>query len=436
MKTSKQLKEERALISAKIDELSKVENPTDAQVSELRDALKNEENLTNSIETALEFEKREAAKAAEVRANAGVAGGKNNSGEEKELRKFSLSKLIAGVEGSPESRSIDTGFECEVLGITKDTRSFKLSEQLLNAIMPEKRTMTAAGATAGGNFIPTEKIGFFDALFAATVLDSLGVQRLTGLSANTDLTGFTASVVSAFANGETGTQTPTDPTTAARELRPKLLYAATNISRRLLIQTNPSIDQFVMQNIMRSMAVKLEQAVINGAGSTEPTGILSSGIASVAIGANGGAPTYPKILELIQTVLTNDGANVNRMFLANPKVVAKLKQTELDSGSGAFIMGYNGLFGSQMGVIDGYNVAVTSNVPSNLSKGNTTGVCSALIFGDFANVVVGQFGQIEVIVDPYTSARTGTIEYTVNQFVDSTVLQPLALGAIADLTTT
>ena len=58
MKTSKQLKEERALISAKIDELSKVENPTDAQVSELRDALKNEENLTNSIETALEFEKR------------------------------------------------------------------------------------------------------------------------------------------------------------------------------------------------------------------------------------------------------------------------------------------------------------------------------------------------------------------------------------------
>ena len=89
-----------------------------------------------------------------------------------------------------------------------------------------------------------------------------------------------------------------------------------------------------------------------------------------------------------------------------------------------------------MGVIDGYEVGVTSNVPSDLDKGSSTGVCSALIFGDFSQVVCAQFGGIELIVDPYTNARTGTISYTVNQFLDSTVLQPGAMGAILDLTTT
>jgi HK97 family phage major capsid protein len=296
--------------------------------------------------------------------------------------------------------------------------------------------MVTSTATAGGNFIPTEKVGFFEALFAATVLNELGVQSLTGLAANTDMIGFTGSVTSAWASSEIGTQTPTDATTAARELRPKLLYAACDISRRLMIQTNDSIDRFILNNMIQSMAVEFEKAVINGAGSTEPTGLLTSVTQTIALGATGGAPTYAKLLELIQTVLSSDGRNVNRRFLTNPKVVAKLKQTELDSGSGAFVMGYNGLFQSQMGVIDGYGVSVTANVPSNLAKSTTTGGLSAIVFGDFSQVVTGQFGGVELIVDPYTKARTGQISLTMNSFLDSTVLQPNALGDIVDMTTT
>jgi HK97 family phage major capsid protein len=164
--------------------------------------------------------------------------------------------------------------------------------------------------------------------------------------------------------------------------------------------------------------------------------LLTSVTQTIALGATGGNPSYAKLLELIQTVLSSDGRNVNRRFLTNPKVVAKLKQTELDSGSGAFVMGYNGLFQSQMGVIDGYGVSVTANVPSNLAKSTTTGGLSAIVFGDFSQVVTGQFGGVELIVDPYTKARTGQISLTMNSFLDSTVLQPNALGDIVDMTTT
>lgn len=441
-KTSKQLKEERAAIDGKIAELSKVEARTDAQNTELTGLFESRENLTNAIEAELRLEKFEAEQAAAEARKAGAngAGFDPKAGEKREIEKVSLTKLMleAGekrLSGLEKEIVEESAAEARALGA--GGAGVYLSNDVINAIYSrsEKRAMVTSTPTAGGNFIPTEKVGFFKALFAATVLNELGVQQLTGLAANTDMIGFTGSVTSAWASSEIGTQTPTDATTAARELRPKLLYAACDISRRLMIQTNNSIDQFILNNMIQSMAVEFERAVINGAGSTEPTGILTQITQTVSLGAAGGAPTYPKLLELIQTVLSSDGRNVNRRFLTNPKVVSKLKNTTIDSGSGAFIMGYNGLFQSQMGVIDGYGVSVTANVPSNLAKSTTTGGLSAIVFGDFSQIVTGQFGGVELIVDPYTKARTGQISLTMNSFMDSTVLQPNALGDIVDMTT-
>lgn len=449
-KTSKELKEERAVIEGKIAELAKAEARTDAQNTELSGLFEQRESLTKAIEVQLQVEKYEADQAAAEARKAGANGGNFNpkEGEQREMGKFSLTKAINEIAAHKEGRGLGlsglekelvTESEKEARTIGASGQGIYLSNDIINAIYAEKnekRTMVAGTATLGGNFIPTEKVGFFEALFAATVLNELGVQSLTGLSANTDMIGFTGSVTAAWAASETGTQTPTDATTAARELRPKLLYAACDISRRLMIQTNDSLDRFIMQNMVQAMAVEFERAVINGAGSSEPTGILTQITQTVALGATGGAPTYAKLLELIQVVLSSDGRNVNRRFLTNPKVVSKLKNTTIDAGSGAFIMGYNGLFQSQMGVIDGYGVSVTSNVPSNLAKSTTTGGLSAIVFGDFSQIVTGQFGGVELIVDPYTKARTGQVSLTMNSFMDSTVLQPNALGDIVDMTTT
>jgi HK97 family phage major capsid protein len=436
-KNSKQLKEERSAVDGKIAELSKVEARTEVQTTELTSLLEQREVLTSEIETELRLEKFEADKAsAEARkAGASGAGFDPKSSEKREMAKMSFTKLVReaadkGLTGLEKELVEESQAEAREMGAKGG--GVYLSGDIINAIYSEKRAMVAGTPTAGGNFIPTEKVGFFDALRAATVLDELGVGSLTGLSANTDLTGFVGSVTAGWA-GETGTQTPTDATTAARELRPKLLYAATNVSRQLLIQTNNSIDMYLMQNMIAEMAVMFEAAVINGDSSNKPTGLLSLITNTTAMGTSGAVPSYAKILELITSVLNLDGRNATRKFLINPKTLSKLKQTQIDAGSGAMVMGYNSLFGSQMGVIDGYGVSVTSNVPNNLAKSTTTGGLSAMIFGDFSQVVTAQFGGLELITDPYTLARTGQIALTMNSFVDSTVKQPNALGDIVDL---
>jgi HK97 family phage major capsid protein len=208
------------------------------------------------------------------------------------------------------------------------------------------------------------------------------------------------------------------------------------LSKQLLIQDNYSIEAYTQESFMKAFAVAIEAAAINGSGSSgQPLGLLgTSGIGNVAIGSNGGPATLAKILELIQTV-ESANAGMNGKFLVNPKVVAKLKQTVIDAGSGAMIMSYGPYFGGVQEQIDGKPVFSTSNVPSNLTKGTTSGTCSAIIYGDFENLVVGQYGGIDLVVDTISQAIGGKTRIVMNQYVGVAVKQPAAFAAILDATT-
>ena len=435
MKNSKQLKEERAIVSDTIETLSKVDNRTPEQTAELRKAIEKEENLSKEVEATLELEKRAAEQA---KFSASVSGAGVGRGDEHEARDFSFGKLVKDMV---ENRSI-SGLEKEVIEESnKEQRhlggsasGLYLSNKFLT-VSSEKRAMTAGSSTAGGNWIPTDKIPFFDALYAKTVLDQLGAVKLTGLAANTDLVGFATGVTAAW-TPETTDAGAGDPTTASRSITPYRLAAYTDLSKQLLIQDNYSIEQYLIQSFMKAFAVKIENAAINGSGSGEPYGVLNTAnIGSVAIGTNGGAPTLAKILEIVQVTESNN-AGINGKWLTNPKVVAKLKQTQVDAGSGAMLMAYGPYFGGMPAQIDSKEAYSTSNVPSNLDKGTTTGVCSALIYGTWDNLVIGQYGGIDLVVDNMSQAIGGKNRIVMNQYVGVAVKQPKGFTACKDITTT
>jgi HK97 family phage major capsid protein len=449
MKTSVELKQERKSVSDKIDALklaatTEKRSLNTEESAEMRGLLEQESNLTKDIELAMELEVREAKKASEAR---GVAGMPIVDGAEKEMRQFSIGKLVQ--EATARGASGITGFEKEMIEeSSKEARSLGvntgkiyLSEKIMDVAV-NKRTQTAqtGNVNLGNNLIPTEKVGFYDALWAKMVLGLLGVERMTGLSANTDLNGWDTAPVAYWA-AENGTQSPTDATIANRPLRPNLLGSAVDISMLLKIQTNGSVDSYFMDGMLKAMAVAYEAAVINGDGSDKPTGILStSGIQNLAIGTTnaGAAPSLANILALVSLVESANANLTNGKFLINPKTVAKLKQTDIGTDTGAKILAYNQYFGGVQNVIDGYATFSTTNVPSNLVKGTSAAVNSAIIFGDFSQVVTAQFGGLELSIDEISAAmrRSGKYALTANMYVDSAVKQPAALGAILDATTT
>lgn len=432
MKTLKELREMRAALVATLTALQ------GRLQAEKRSMTTEEGTEFDGVTAKIDGIDTEIHRAEKMEELARVAGAPVVDSEEKEARAFSFSKLIHEVgenklSGLEKEMVEESAKEARSLGISPN--GIYLSNKVMDIKMRENRNMSAGSATAGGNFIPLEKVGFFDALYAKTVLDQLGATKLTGLSANVDLTGFSSGVSVAWA-AETADAASGDPVTAARQLRPSRIAGYSDISKQLLLQNNQSIDQKIIESFIKALAVAIEAAAINGSGSSnQPLGLLgTSGINSVAMGTNGAVPSLAKVLELVAAV-ENANAGMDGKFLINPKLVAKLKQTEISSGSGAMIMSYMAYFNGLADQIDGKPVYSTTNVPSNLTKGSASGVCSAMIYGDWKNLVVGQFGGVELVVDPFSQAIGNKTRVVVNQHVGIAVEQPAAFGAIVDLLT-
>jgi HK97 family phage major capsid protein len=183
------------------------------------------------------------------------------------------------------------------------------------------------------------------------------------------------------------------------------------------------------------MAQSLETAAIKGGGSNEPTGIIANssvnvtfagGASSNSTNANGIAPVWADVVNLMKAVENANGEGV--AYLTNPKVKAALQTIPRQASGveGNFIWPAGGA------ELNGYNVATSTLVPSNLSKG-TSSTLSAMIFGDFSKMAIASWGGMELTVDPYSGATAGLTNVVLNAYLDCNLLQPTAFAVCKDI---
>lgn len=300
-------------------------------------------------------------------------------------------------------------------------------------VLTEKRDVTATGGSSGdqgGVAIQTELGSFIDALRARTVLAQLGADFQTGLVGNIDFPAENA-VFTPTWEGENDAAAESSPTFTKKSITPKRLAGYVDVSKQLMIQTSPSIEARIRRQIVQGTAEAIDTAGINGSGSAPvPEGILNtSGIGDVAGGTNGLAPTWAHILEL-EGKVRQANALGNFAYLTNEKIRETLKGTVISSNTAA-----RHIWDVGASTINGYNVQTTTLVPSNLDKGSSTGVCSAIIFGNFQELMIGQWGGIEIMPDPYTQAVNGLVRMHLNLYADVLVMQPAAFAAMKDALT-
>ena len=214
-------------------------------------------------------------------------------------------------------------------------------------------------------------------------------------------------------------------------MSPLTVGAYTDISRKLLLQSSIDIEAFVQNDLATVIALELQRVGIKGGGSKEPTGILAtSSIGSVVGGTNGAAPDWADIIDL-ETAVSVANADVGTLaYLTNAKVRGKLKQTEKFSTS-------NGMpvWGEGASPLNGYRAGVTNAVPSNLTKGTATSKCSAILFGNFADLIMGMWGGLDITVDPYSNSTSGTVRVVALQDVDLAVRHAESFAAMQDALT-
>ena len=390
----------------------------------------NFDKLTKHIETLEADEKRAAIMA-------GKAAKQQRQGQdEKDLAKFSLARLI---QLQVQGRSLD-GIEAE-MHQEAENEARKSGVSLSGVGVPniaidsimKRGAQTSLNATGGsggdqgGMLVPTSTSGLIMALRPMLVLSQLGVNMMGGLVGNLDFVKGTSTVASW--NTETGEAANTNVATSKISMSPKRLAAYTEIYKQLMVQTPENIEQKIMGDLLRAVAQAVEAAAINGAdGGHDPTGILNvSGIGSVEGGAQGGAPTWDHLVALEKEVAIDNALMGRLAYLTNHKVKAKLKTTKMDTGSGLFVWPQN------ENNINGYPVGVSNLVPSNLEKTATD--LSAIIFGDWSELMIGQWGGLDLIVDPYSGAKNNKIVITTNSFWDVQTLWPEKFAAMTDVIT-
>ena len=190
-------------------------------------------------------------------------------------------------------------------------------------------------------------------------------------------------------------------------LSPKRLAVRTIYSDQLVYQSRLSVENIVRDDLIKREALAVDLAALAGSGSSnQPTGILNvSGIGSITFG---GAATFADYVNLWKEVATDSVPQDNLAFVTSAAAIAKGLTITKDSGSGQFIMSE-----SPSG---GFSILGIPVVMFNQS------ISDKVIYGNFSELLIGQFASRKLTVDPYSLAANGQVAVTSNCFYDITVL--------------
>jgi HK97 family phage major capsid protein len=301
-----------------------------------------------------------------------------------------------------------------------------------NSALIERRAMSVTGDSGayGGAAVQTDVAeDFLAALRPMSKVIAAGASIFSGL---THSLAFPAQAAASTAAWKTEVAALDEVTPEINQitLSPKRVGAFTELSNQLLIQTNSAVERFVRQDLLAAIATAIDSAAIAGAGSPAPTGILAtSGIGDVAGGTNGLAPTWAHLVALVGKVADANADLGKLAFISNSKVASKLRSTPKVASTDSMMI-------LEDDRILNYLFHVSNNVPSNLTKGTSSGVCSAILFGNFEDVLIGQFGAgTDIIVDRFSKATTGITRIVANSYVDVAIRRAASFSAMKDALT-
>lgn len=344
-------------------------------------------------------------------------------------KRYSLQRAIAlQIQGKP----LD-GYEGEVSReiakrFGKDPQGFFMPLSLDQDVQRAEVTTTVGSSLIATRIDQTmiEKLqkNLAMAPFGVTILTDLkdGALQLPKRTANN----------TAYHVAESTDITDSNATFSSVTLTPKTLGASTFHSRKFLLQQSLVNESMLRGYLEQSLRLELDRVGVNGSGSgAVPTGILQNSTisaAAIAIGTDGGPLTFAKAVAMETLVAANDADIGNLGYLTNTKVRGSAKTILKASSAGSEMIWENN-------EINGYRAVASNQVPSTLTKGSSSGVCSAMIFGNFADAVYGFWSGVDVVVNPYALDKQGGVRITALIDYDFGILRTESFAVCLDLTT-
>ena len=329
--------------------------------------------------------------------------------DQKEIKRFSFLRALNALANPTDRQAQEAAaFEREV----SDAASKKYEKPANGILVPNEvlqRDLNVGTATAGGNLVPTELLAgsFIDILRKRMAVMATNPTMLTGLSGNVSIPRMTSTSTAYFV-GESGAPTESQQAFDQVNMTPKTIGAFVDYSRRLLLQSSIDVETMIRDDIAKVIATKLDNAAIYGSGSSnEPLGIKdTTGVGTSTITTFG---TFAEYIALETDVAAANADVANMYYLINASARGALKSTEKATNTGQFVFENN--------EINGYPAIVSNQLANN-----------DVLFGDFSQFVIGMWSGLDLTVDPYANATSGSVRIIALQDVDFAVKQPTAFS--------
>lgn len=325
---------------------------------------------------------------------------------DKEVRQFSVLRALNALANPSDKQAwADAAFEREVSEASakaagKSARGIFVPGEVLRA----KRDLNVGTSTAGGNLVATDLMAesFIDLLRNRSVAIRAGATVMNGLVGNVAIPKQTGAAT-AYWVAESGAPTESQQTVGQVAMNAKTVGAFTDFSRRLILQSSLDVENMVRRDLAQVIALAIDAAAFYGtAADNQPRGLKNqTGINTKDFAA--ASPTFAELVAM-ESEVAADNADVGTMrYLFNPAQRGALKSAEKFSGTGMTIW-------EPGNTVNGYGTETSNQITAG-----------DVFFGNFADLMIGFWSGLDLTVDPYAGATSGTVRVIALQDCDIAV---------------
>ena len=302
----------------------------------------------------------------------------------------------------------------------------------------QRANIDSATSTTGGPFKFSQPGAFVDLLRAKMALSQAGATVIPGLTGPVTFPKGTGAATATWRAENPGsdlgyTNLTTNNTVT---LAFKTVQAATAVSRQALFSAasgNYDMERVIRHDLATVIALAIDLAGVNGLGaSNQPLGVLQdTAVATASIGANGGTLTGTFCAQMVSDVFSNnaDPMAPSSRWLTNGSVERSTRNLQRATNINLPLL-------TDDNRLAGKPAVFSNQVPNNLTKGTSTTVCSAAIFGQWEYLTIGMFGAgIDAVVDPFGLKLQNLIGISLSAYCDIANRQQSAFKKVVDITT-
>jgi HK97 family phage major capsid protein len=371
------------------------------EIEDIKEQIKSNAEETEVKEEETEEVKEEKETEEETKADEDEKRTIENNTTNKFIRKMNKEfRLIKAIRDVAEHRQMDDVTKAVVNAGVEEMRKSNLAFGGQLQLPLESRTITVANE--GEDVVETQFTNILEPLRAKNVLAEAGAKYLTNLVGDVQVPIMSSANVGWA--GEVAEAESGDPSFAHVTLQPKRLTAYIDLSKQFIAQDSLAAEELIRTDLVNAINSKLEETILSDASGTtvSPQGMFDAISATSVSGYS----------DIVNKEADIEDANVNGecVYVMSNKAKAALRAMAKSSKSTQLVF--------ENGEVDGTKALNTSHISGK-----------KYLYGDFANLAIGQWSGIDITVDPFTKAKDGQVRLVVNAYFDAKVLRPTAFVA-------